>query len=328
MTPAPPSPNGETSNDLKPETASNGQENTEICSSKTIKLPQFWNQCPATWFITVENSLDLEKITSNKSKYQHVLAALPQHVAMRVSDIIRNGKRDYDQLKNELISRFSISEEQRLNTLLSESNAVIGDRRPSEFFLFLEQIANSGTNNTSINNELLIKLWMRRLPDNIYTHLVASGEQDESKLVPMADRMWDSMHRSTIASISNTNQDLAAKHTSYAPTNSNAFPLASTSTLNTSCSQQLDNDNTMRTCISELCQQISTLRNEINEIKQQRDYRGRPRFRSHTPSQRYSRSAVRSRSRTNPDMCWYHNRFGANANKCQKPCNYNQSKNE
>ena len=72
-------------------------------------------------------------ITQNKTKYEYIITALPQDVIMTVLDIIQNpnSTNPYDHLKNILIERHSISENKKLDKILSDSQ--IGDRKQSEF---------------------------------------------------------------------------------------------------------------------------------------------------------------------------------------------------
>ncbi|XP_045122896.1 uncharacterized protein LOC123511246 [Portunus trituberculatus] len=72
------------------------------------------------------------------------------------------------------------------------------------------------------------------------------------------------------------------------------------------------------TQLSHLTKLISQLTTEVNYLKKQL-HDGR-RSRSSTPRRLQRR--YRSRS---PGLCWYHNKFGAKANKCVSPCTYNTS---
>ena len=59
----------------------------------------------------------------------------------------------------------------------------------------------------------------------------------------------------------------------------------------------------------DLRQEIEALRQQVSKLVNAGDSRGR------------SRSQSRSRSRQE-GVCWYHNRFGDNANKCTPPCKF------
>ena len=76
-----------------------------------------------------------------------------------------------------MIDRLSLSEEKCLDDLLSESE--IGDQKPSDFFRGMMVTAGGSQ---VVSQELLIKLWKRRLPNTISIALLASGKSDVNKL--------------------------------------------------------------------------------------------------------------------------------------------------
>lgn len=285
----------------------NGSENdnTELSASNTVpkscRLPEFWDKTPQVWFIKCENLFKLKGIKTDSTKYQHILSALPQDVVMSVLDIVKDESNGYEELKKALIARNSLSEEQRLNTLLSESNAVMGERRPSEFFRHLEQLADSGT---EVNKELLLKLWMRRLPSTLNVSLVASCQTDPTILIPMADKIWDTLHKNSVDA-------LHSKSVSVRTPNAQ---VASTSV-----------DQTASLCagLTEICQQMNALRMEINELKHNQNNRERPRQRSFSRPRNFNRSKSRDQ-RKSYENCWYHFKFGSNARECRPPCNFNK----
>lgn len=274
--------------------------NISASTSKTVRIPEFWDKTPAVWFLQVENLFRLNGVKNDEKKYQHVLAALPQTVVMTVLDVIKDEKNGYAQLKTALIERNSLSEEQRLNTLLSESNAVMGDRRPSDFFRHLESLADSGT---GVNKQLLLKLWMRRLPSTLNVSLVSSCQTDPTILISMADKIWDTLHKDSIDAVQR-------KSICVQP------PM----------SQITSTDSTTALCagLNEMCQQLQTLRKEINEIKQRQSFESRPRRRSFSRSQSFDRSKSRGQRKVF-ENCWYHYKFGSNARKCNPPCNFNKN---
>ena len=72
------------------------------------------------------------------------------------------------------------------------------------------------------------------------------------------------------------------------------------------------------TQLTHLTQLISQLTTEVIFLKKQ--LQGGHRSRSSTPQRRQHRSRSWSQG-----QCWYHNKFGAKANKCLSPCTYNTS---
>lgn len=71
--------------------------------------------------------------------------------------------------------------------------------------------------------------------------------------------------------------------------------------------------------------ELASLRQEVAELKNLLTQRGRSTERTHRGnSQRRQRSKSNGRGKQNNDICWYHNRFGANAQKCTTPCKFEQ----
>ncbi|XP_055388154.1 uncharacterized protein LOC129616524 [Condylostylus longicornis] len=101
---------------------------------------------------------------------------LPQDVAESIMDVLEDppGNNLYNNLKEVLTSRHSISLERRIKKLISDEEK--GDRRPSEFFHHLKQLAGS----VAMPGEEFIKeLWLSRLPHVINIDLISQNVQNE-----------------------------------------------------------------------------------------------------------------------------------------------------
>ncbi|XP_017494443.1 PREDICTED: uncharacterized protein LOC108382587 [Rhagoletis zephyria] len=107
----------------------NPYDRSEICAT-SVKLPQFWSNCPEAWFVHAEMQFATKGISRDSTKYEFVITALPQEVIANVLDVIQ---------KKVLIDRHSLSEQRRLTKILSDTE--IGDRRPSEYYRTLESVS-------------------------------------------------------------------------------------------------------------------------------------------------------------------------------------------
>ncbi|KAH8028788.1 hypothetical protein HPB51_019587 [Rhipicephalus microplus] len=67
-----------------------------------LKLPYFWPANPKAWFSPIEARYELRRITSLKSKYLHVVSALPPDIADAVDDVLAStpSEKPYKELKN------------------------------------------------------------------------------------------------------------------------------------------------------------------------------------------------------------------------------------
>lgn len=162
------------------QTENGGDGNTKV-NAVSIKLSPFWPNKPEIWFAQAEAQFEIGAITKDATKYGHILSMLEPAVADEVEDVIANppdeGK--YENLKKELIKRFSVSREQRIRQLLGEEQ--MGDRKPSSFLRHLRSLAGRG------NDTIVRELWMRHLPYEVQRILMAQLDLPLEKLADLAD---------------------------------------------------------------------------------------------------------------------------------------------
>lgn len=255
----------------------------------SMKIPPFWDQDPELWFAQLEAQFSLAGISTHKSKFNYVLGNIEQRILRRVADIVQSPPDDpYTALKNRLIDTFSSSEAQRLRQLVE--NLPLGDKQPSVLFNEMKHLANG-----LITDDVLLTMWRQRLPPNVAT--ICETETTGHKVLQLADRV-------------NTYQQPSCSY--IHSTQPKCQPLAS---------QSNDNDELIK-AIAQLSQRLEQLEPVVNEIKNN----------LHNNRSNYnSNSLSRSRSKTNNShsgnsqangICYYHNRFGKNATKCQPPCKF------
>ena len=81
----------------------------------------------------------LRGITSQMTKFHHVLANLSQKIATKVRDLLMNlpVENPYDVLKT-LVKRTTLSEQRRLQQLLSIED--LGDQKPTQLLQKMQQL--------------------------------------------------------------------------------------------------------------------------------------------------------------------------------------------
>ncbi|KAH9383761.1 hypothetical protein HPB48_025527 [Haemaphysalis longicornis] len=96
-----------------------------------LRLPTFVRKNPHVWFAKVEAVSDLQRVTSETTRFRHLLCNLPPEVADEVADVIGAPLNDapYQRLKQSILDRTTASETARLRRLLTHKE--LGDRRPS-----------------------------------------------------------------------------------------------------------------------------------------------------------------------------------------------------
>lgn len=222
---------------------------------------------------------------------------------MTVLDVIEKppATNMYDKLKEILIERHSLSEEKRLEGLLSSNE--MGDRKPSEFFRALENLAGPST---QFSKDLILRLWTRRLPGHVNVALLASGKTEVTDLTTMADKIWEATNNGQISAIAQT-QPVCAPST-----------FASSSDISQLCS-----------AVAEMVTQFRDMRQELNEMRSIVPTRNP---REYSRQRSLSRNRFRNRSQSNgrrdKPYCYYHFKFGDNARRCTSPCTYKNKDNQ
>ena len=58
----------------------------ETVSTVNLKIPPFYIQDPALWFLQVESQFITQRVTSERSRFHHVVGALQPEMAMQMID--------------------------------------------------------------------------------------------------------------------------------------------------------------------------------------------------------------------------------------------------
>lgn len=250
-----------------------------------VRVPPFWPEKPEIWFAQIEGQFHISNITSDLTKYYYIISNLEPKYAAEVEDIISKPPTEnkYLYLKTKLIERVSKSREERIRQLITTEE--LGDRKPSQFLRHLQSLAGS-----EVPQEFLKTIWASRLPSNIQTIVASQTTSALDEVALLADKIAE-----------------------IVPTAHNVNSVASNNRDSTS-SELHDNSDIlkgMQQQITDLAQQVAALSTTQHRFRQRLQPSGQfcPRTRS-IPTQNYN------------GICYYHYKFGMNAQNCRKPCNY------
>ncbi|KAF6216870.1 hypothetical protein GE061_001220 [Apolygus lucorum] len=99
--------------------------------SSTTRLPAFLSADTKLWFLQAEAIFSNERITSQTTRFNRVIAVLPPEALRQVADLLTDpGEKPYSLLKDRLNSTYSRSESKSLQLLLD--NPPISDQTPSQ----------------------------------------------------------------------------------------------------------------------------------------------------------------------------------------------------
>ena len=179
---------------------------TSTVAAVNVKLPPYWPADPQVWFAQVEAQFTTRGITSQKTKFDYIVASLSSEIATEVRDLILTlpAENPFDTLKDQLIKRTTASEQKRLQQLLNAED--LGDRKPSQVLRRMQQLL--GDKATSIDRSFLRELFLQRLPANI--RMVLASTPDTSTLeevAQLADKIVEVAASTTVAAV-HTNTDV------------------------------------------------------------------------------------------------------------------------
>ena len=262
------------------------------------QLPAFMKDRPDIWFYLIEAEFAALKTRSDDIKYNSTLKALDSDTLRQITDIITTppANNKYATLKQTVIKRIAQSRQKQMHLLLND--LVLGDKKPSQLLREMKDLAAE-----SINEEMLHNLWVSRLPNTIRPLLVTSDTLKLDALAEMADRLIEVVTLNEPVIPNPPSTVVAVNHQHERP---KTPPLSGLTV------QMTELQSAMAFCmktILDIQKQQQQMRDEARS-----DRRGR----SHSRGRDKDR-----RSPSQPGLCYYHRRFGQNAERCTTPCTYN-----
>lgn len=278
-------------------------------TTKRIEYPDFWPEMPEQWINVVESIFAEHKIEEDAAKYNAMLCRIKPEYLKELADVLKNPPAEdkYKDLKEKLVSRYTDSADKQLHNLFNKMT--LGDQKPSQ--LLRQMRSQAGT---SVAEDALIVKWLSLLPREMHTTLtVFKKKYTAAEMEEAADKLHDLSGgcSTSISSISNTsiNQQLPTSADVAATSRRPAMDGLPSGT----------ND-------------IATLLRQVLATNQQLLAQSRGRSSGHHPGEANGNfgggSGQRSRSRSPGrygNLCYYHFKFGAAANRCKEPCQFSQA---
>ncbi len=163
---------------------------TPTVAAISIKLPPFWPTDPTVWFAQVEAQFSTRGVTSQKTRFDYVIASLSPEFAVEIRDLLIRPPADapYDTLKAELVKWTAASEQRKLQQLISGEE--LGDRKPTQLLRKMQQLLGDHLGPSGDNNAFLKELFLQRLPANVRMVLASAADTtDLAKIADMADKV-------------------------------------------------------------------------------------------------------------------------------------------
>lgn len=250
-----------------------------------INFPSFDEEDIETWFLCLEASFCVNLINSDRQKYNAVVVALGSrakhfHGAIAKCNTSEASDR-YNHMRKTVIDYYQPSENERLTSLLS--GVSLGDRKPSALLREMRRMGGEGCSDAVFSN-----LWLRALPTTVRSILAAMPSSTLEDQARVADKILEAP-RNEVASIE----------------------------------KQESNYSRLEQRIEELAEKLDTILSIDRDSRQSRFASHQQTHARPTRDRKWSvnrRSATPSRSSHDAPrwICWFHYRYGAQAQKCEK----------
>ncbi|XP_071481992.1 uncharacterized protein [Diadema antillarum] len=283
---------------------------TPAVTAVSLKLPPFWPNDPALWFAQVEAQFVTRSITTQQTRFAYVISSLQPEIAQEVREFIISPPTTdaYDKVKAELIKRTTVSEQRRLHQLLTAEE--LGDRKPSQLLRRMKQLLGDAT----LEDSILKQLFLQRLPRNVQQILAStSTEVSIEQVAELADKIIEVATPLSVATVT------------APPSMPQPFSVPSATLPPTSPSPPAADP------VAHLTAQVAMLTTQVYAIASRLDERGRQRSRGSnrgrgSGSRGSSRKRADSKQRHAGSECYYHWKFGDDAQQCRSPCSRRKQK--
>ncbi|GBM74470.1 Retrovirus-related Pol polyprotein from transposon gypsy [Araneus ventricosus] len=153
-----------------------------------VQIPVFNRSDPGLWFVMCESTFALatpKAITESVTKYNYIVSHLPPDSASLIRDVLMkpDATDPYSQIKKELINRSGESSQHEIRKLFSGEE--LGNRKPSELLRNMKRRAEC----LNVADNLMLELFLQRLPSSVQTILAAVSELTLDKAAEIADRI-------------------------------------------------------------------------------------------------------------------------------------------
>lgn len=249
-------------------------------STISVKLPPFWPSDPEVWFLQVEAQFSTRGITAQKTRFQYIVSSLSPEIATEVRDLLLKPPTDHP---------YDVLKAELIKrTAASEQRKLqqliggeeLGDRKPTQLLRRMHQLLGDKLSSADANS-FLRELFLQRLPPNVRMVLASADPATElGKLAEMADKVME-VAAPTIAQV------------------------------NVPTPKQPPPSSDIRQLRDEVAQLTTLVQSLTTEFRRRRPSRSRSRATS---------PALATPNTPSETLCWYHQKFGDQAQRCRPPC--------
>ena len=148
----------------------------------TMKPPPFYRTNPTVWFRQMESQFVLAGITNDTTKYHHILAAIPEDVAINLPMEIE----DYSSLKDSITQVYQKSKTELIEEALGTIS--LDGQKPSVRLLRIQRKLSEC--HLTMDNDVIKHRLMQAMPISTRSSLSAHLDLPPEKFAKLADTIY------------------------------------------------------------------------------------------------------------------------------------------
>ena len=158
----------------------------------SIKLPEFIEGSPVTWWYTCMSVFEAKKVTKEIDRYHHLIAALPSSVTVKLLDVLSyEGEKDKEGerlqfLKTRLMELYAPSEYDCYQKMMQLAVLRPG-QKPSDLYANLRSLLPHDASQDIDDSFLFRMMFLSKLPTSIQSLVQAQGRRPVSQMAAFAD---------------------------------------------------------------------------------------------------------------------------------------------
>ena len=144
-------------------------KNHKMSDKSSVKLPEFIEDSPQTWWLTCEAVFETEKVVKDIHRYYHLVAALLAAVTRKLLDVLTYKGEEADRLallKTRLMELFAPSESESYTRMCGVPMLQPG-QKPSALYAKLRALLPQNVDADVDSSYLFRMMFLTHLPKNI-----------------------------------------------------------------------------------------------------------------------------------------------------------------
>ena len=152
-----------------------------------IRAPEFMESAVASWFEILDAQFHLRNITTQTTKFYHIVASLPANVVQRLPPAVLRSQ-NYDELRQSVISSYERSKPEMLDKLM-QTRSMTG--RPSVYMHEMLSIAER----IGISDDIVRHKFIQALPPSLAPVIATQKDLTPTQLGSLADELMPLLNK-------------------------------------------------------------------------------------------------------------------------------------